>query len=90
MVEFYNPCTFSVLHIDEDFIDEEVLGKNVTQVVFDKNGGLFCISEGDLLRIDNNQNIRLLPHISYVWTPERKVKIIGGKVIDRRSYSNRF
>lgn len=90
VVKFNNSCTFSVLHIDEDFIDEEVLGKNVTQVVFDKNGGLFCISEGDLLRIDNNQNIRLLPHISYVWTPERKVKIIGGKVIDRRSYSNRF
>lgn len=90
VVKFNNSCTFSVLHIDEDFIDEEVLGKNVTQVVLDKNGGLFCISEGDLLRIDNNQNIRLLPHISYVWTPERKVKIIGGKVIDRRSYSNRF
>lgn len=88
--KYNNACTISVLHIDEDFIDEEVLEKNVTQVVFDENGGLFCISDGDLLRIDNNENIRILPHISYVWTQKRKLKKIGGKVLDSRIFGGRL
>lgn len=74
-----------LIHFGEDIIEETVLDNQVEQVVFAENGAVFYISQGDLLRVDQGEKVRMLPKVSYVWATRK----IGGKVQDTKIYDGR-
>lgn len=88
--KYENECTLSVIHVSEDFIEENVLDDQVEQILFAENGTVFYISNGDLLRIDQEEKIRMVPSVSYVWATHKNLKQIGGRVLDTKTYGNRF
>ena len=84
---YENPSTLSVIHVNDDFVEEEVLADQVLQIIFAENGTMFCITNSGLFRIDQGETIKVLSNVSYMWINKRKVKKIGGKIIQTIMYS---